>query len=111
MCEYGRETIESLGRRKRSVASNQTSESEDDMTLSQEILVLDFGDEKQSEFLRQETSSAEFGKGKPTSLISKYLFKNFFDLIYHNTSTKNLPQVLSQVITRIPNLPKNSFST
>lgn len=34
------------------------------MTLSQEILVLDFGDEKQSEFLRSDLSSADFGKGK-----------------------------------------------
>lgn len=64
VCEYGRETIESLGRKRRSIASNQTSESEEDMTLSQEILVLDFGDDKASESLRQETSSAEFGKGK-----------------------------------------------
>lgn len=34
------------------------------MTLSQEILVLDFGDEKQSEFLKSELSSAEFGRGE-----------------------------------------------
>lgn len=33
------------------------------MTLSQEILVLDFGDDKQSDFLKSELSSAEFGKG------------------------------------------------
>lgn len=61
VCEYGRDSIESLGRRRRSVSTNQT-ESEEDMTLSQEILVLDFGDEKQSEFLRQEAST-DFGKG------------------------------------------------
>jgi hypothetical protein len=33
------------------------------MTLSQEILVLDFGDEKNSQFLRSEASSSDFGKG------------------------------------------------
>lgn len=38
-------------------------EKEEDMTLSQEILVLDFGDEKQSEFLKSD-SSTDFGKGK-----------------------------------------------
>lgn len=65
--------MESLGRRKRSLASNQT-ETEEDMTLSQEILVLDFGDEKQSESLRQETASADFGKGNFLS------FRNVFKL-------------------------------
>jgi len=55
--------MESLGRRKRSLPSNQT-DTEEDMTLSQEILVLDFGDEKQSESLRQETAYADFGKGE-----------------------------------------------
>lgn len=54
--------MESLGRRRRSIALNQT-ESEEDMTLSQEILVLDFGDEKQSESLRQEAAS-DFGRGQ-----------------------------------------------
>lgn len=40
------------------------------MTLSQEILVLDFGDEKQSQFLKSnEALFSEFGKGK-------LLFKN-----------------------------------
>lgn len=34
------------------------------MTLSQEILVLDFGDEKQSEYLKSDFASTEFGKGK-----------------------------------------------
>lgn len=63
ICEYGRDTIESLGRRRRSVSTNQTETSDEDMTLSQEILVLDFGDEKPREYLRQETSSADFGRG------------------------------------------------
>jgi hypothetical protein len=65
VCEWGHESVESWGRRRRSITSNRTSnESEDDMTLSQEILVLDFGDEKNSQFLRSETSSSDFGKGK-----------------------------------------------
>lgn len=64
-CEWGRDSLESWGRKKRSVKKNVTDdEKEEDMTLSQEILVLDFGDEKQSEFLKSELSSAEFGKGK-----------------------------------------------
>ncbi|KAJ9576458.1 hypothetical protein L9F63_006671, partial [Diploptera punctata] len=70
VCEWGRESVESWGRRKRSVVSNQTSnESEDDMTLSQEILVLDFGDEKNNEFLRSETSSSDFGKDKTVTIV------------------------------------------
>lgn len=69
VCEWGRESLESWGRKKRSV-SNQTDEEKDgDMTLSQEILVLDFGDEKQSEFLKSELSSAEFGKDKTVTII------------------------------------------
>lgn len=43
---------------------NETENTEDDMTLSQEILVLDFGDEKQSQFLKNnEALFSEFGKG------------------------------------------------
>ncbi|KAK6636867.1 hypothetical protein RUM43_010531 [Polyplax serrata] len=67
VCEYGRESIESLGRKRRSVSANQT-ESEEDMTLSQEILVLDFGDEKQSEFLRREAST-DFGRDKTVTIV------------------------------------------
>lgn len=42
------------------------------MNISQEILVLDFGDEKNSDFLRSE-NSADFGKGKyrPLSYLKK----------------------------------------
>lgn len=56
--------MESWGRRKRSVV-NDTENNDDDMTLSQEILVLDFGDtEKQSQFLKNnEALFADFGKG------------------------------------------------
>lgn len=57
VCEWGRDSIESWGRRRRSVSvvpnNNDTSENSEDMTqISQEILVLDFGDEKQSQFLK-----------------------------------------------------------
>lgn len=64
VCEWGHDTIESWGRKRRSV-SNKTElmdEKEEDMTLSQEILVLDFGDEKQADFFK---NSAEFN-GKST---------------------------------------------
>lgn len=67
MCEWGRESVESWGRRRRSAPSNDSEEaSGDDMTLSQEILVLDFGDDKQSQSLRSEAST-DFGKGRLSS--------------------------------------------
>ena len=43
VCGVGRENIESWGRRKRSAPSH-TYETDDEMTLSREILVLDFND-------------------------------------------------------------------
>lgn len=44
------------------------TESSDDMTLSQEILVLDFGDDKQSQFLKSnEALFNEFTKGNTFS--------------------------------------------
>ncbi|KAB0800871.1 hypothetical protein PPYR_05225 [Photinus pyralis] len=70
VCEWGRDSVESWGRRKRSVKNNGTEEEkEEDMTLSQEILVLDFGDDKQAEFLKNELSSTEFGKDKTVTII------------------------------------------
>ena len=54
-------------------------EKEEDMTLSQEILVLDFGDDKQSEFLKSELSSAEFGKGASPPLTRPSLIPFFAD--------------------------------
>lgn len=59
MCEYGRDSSESWGkrRRRRSLQANETSSNnEEDMTLSQEILVLDFGDEKQTQFFKNDAS-------------------------------------------------------
>jgi len=70
VCEWGRDSVESWGRRRRSVSSaqpsNDTSENSEDMTqISQEILVLDFGDEKQSQFLKSnEPQYTDFNKGK-----------------------------------------------
>jgi len=69
VCEWGRESLESWGRRKRSVSNVTDEEKEEDMTLSQEILVLDFGDEKQSAFLKNDLSSAEFSKDKTVTII------------------------------------------
>lgn len=45
--------------------NNDTSENSEDMTqISQEILVLDFGDEKQSQFLKSnEPQYTDFNKG------------------------------------------------
>lgn len=56
VCEYGRESSESWGKRRRRSISNSTEDKSEDMTLSQEILVLDFGDDKQSEFLKSDAS-------------------------------------------------------
>lgn len=68
MCEWGRQSVESWGRKRRSLSHNETSEAqEDDMNISQEIIVLDFGDERQStDFLRSDkpggsASEANFG--------------------------------------------------
>ncbi|XP_047102683.1 uncharacterized protein LOC124721659 [Schistocerca piceifrons] len=72
VCEWGHESVESWGRRKRSIASNHSnteSSENDDMTLSQEILVLDFGDEKNSEFLRNEAPFSDFSKDKTVTIV------------------------------------------
>lgn len=62
VCEWGRDSMESWGRKRRSVG-NETGESDDEMNISQEILVLDFGDEHNRDFLRSDPS-ADFGKGE-----------------------------------------------
>ena len=54
--------MESWGRKRRSV-ENETS-SDDDMNISQEILVLDFGDENNKDFFRSGDPSTEFGRGE-----------------------------------------------
>ncbi|XP_011299683.1 uncharacterized protein tyn [Fopius arisanus] len=68
VCEWGREATESWGKRKRRGISNNTEQKSEDMTLSQEILVLDFGDEKQSEFLKSD-SSVDFNESAETVTI------------------------------------------
>ncbi|ERL89883.1 hypothetical protein D910_07242 [Dendroctonus ponderosae] len=69
VCEWGRDSIESWGRKKRSVQNQTDEEKEEDMTLSQEILVLDLGDEKQSEFLKSDPANADYGKDKTVTII------------------------------------------
>ncbi|XP_054273199.1 uncharacterized protein LOC128993367 [Macrosteles quadrilineatus] len=71
VCEWGRESVESWGRRKRAVNTSDSENSEEDMTLSQEILVLDFGDnEKTSQFLKtDEPLYAEFDKDKTVTIM------------------------------------------
>ena len=53
-CSYGRESFDSWGRKKRSVTANAhnfiETENEDSMRLSREIIVLDYGDEKNSPY-------------------------------------------------------------
>lgn len=68
VCEWGRDSMESWGRKRRSVR-NETSESDDDMNISQEILVLDFGDEHNRDFLRSDPST-DFGRGNSFNPVS-----------------------------------------
>uniref|UniRef100_A0A1I8NPE1 ZP domain-containing protein n=1 Tax=Stomoxys calcitrans TaxID=35570 RepID=A0A1I8NPE1_STOCA len=68
VCEWNMESFESLGRRRRrSVESNDTKEADEDMNISQEILVLDFGDEKR-EFFKSDPST-DFAKDKTVTII------------------------------------------
>ncbi|XP_055840957.1 uncharacterized protein LOC129908488 [Episyrphus balteatus] len=68
VCEWNMESFESLGRRRRrSIESNETKEADDDMNISQEILVLDFGDEKR-EFFKADPST-DFAKDKTVTII------------------------------------------
>ena len=71
MCEWGRDSVESWGRKRRSIG-NETNEetNEDEMNISQEILVLDFGDEHNRDFLRSSDPSTDFGKGKLLAVTS-----------------------------------------
>ncbi|XP_062560724.1 uncharacterized protein LOC134225008 [Armigeres subalbatus] len=70
VCEWGRDSVESWGRKRRSVTRNETitEEEEEEMNISQEILVLDFGDEKNRDFLRSEAST-EYGRDKTVTII------------------------------------------
>lgn len=71
VCEWGRESVESWGKRRRRNVVNATEEKSEDMTLSQEILVLDFGDEKQTDFLKND-ASIDFNE------LGKFLFTYSF---------------------------------
>lgn len=75
VCEWGRDSMESWGRKRRSV-NNETNESNDDMNISQEILVLDFGDENNRDFLRSDPST-DFGNGKFLKTVNCEDFKHF----------------------------------
>lgn len=84
MCEWGRQTVESWGRKKRSVSHTEGEATQDEeMNISQEIIVLDFGDERQStDFLRSDkpggiASEANFG-GKFLHLhMHRNVFKSY----------------------------------
>lgn len=53
-CQWGRDTMESWGRKRRS--AEKIEKTEEDMTMSHEILVLDFGDED-TKFSNRQTAS------------------------------------------------------
>jgi hypothetical protein len=65
--------MESWGRKRRSVG-NETNESDEEMNISQEILVLDFGDENNRDFLRSSDPSTDFGKGKLSFTVNAMIF-------------------------------------
>ncbi|XP_076292758.1 trynity isoform X2 [Lasioglossum baleicum] len=67
VCEWGHESVESWGKRRRRSISNATEEKADDMTLSQEILVLDFGDDNQLKL--KSDSSIDFDTADKTVTI------------------------------------------
>lgn len=69
--------MESWGRKRRSIG-NETNESDDEMNISQEILVLDFGDEHNRDFLRSGDPSTDFGKGKIKLSVNINMYCNFF---------------------------------
>lgn len=88
VCEWGRDSLESWGRKRRSISSNETEEvvEEEEMNISQEILVLDFGDEKNHDFLRSDDPSTDFGKGNHFV----FLFFLKFVLIFSSLQIKQL---------------------
>ncbi|XP_017872563.1 PREDICTED: uncharacterized protein LOC108620175 [Drosophila arizonae] len=67
VCEWNMESFESLGRRRRRSIESNNTKSEDHMNISQEILVLDFGDEKR-EFFKADPST-DFAKDKTVTII------------------------------------------
>lgn len=78
--------MESWGKRRRRSIANATEEKAEDMTLSQEILVLDFGDEKQSDFLKSD-ASIDFNEAgnctRDDSVVSKFSSYIFHILLFH----------------------------
>ena len=100
MCEYGRDSSESWGkRRRRSLESNSTEEKAEDMTLSQEILVLDFGDEKQSQFLKND-ASIDFNEAGTYSRFN-FQFHRYIAMergLYNRVSTEKYINRLALII-------------
>lgn len=71
------------------------------MNISQEILVLDFGDEKNHDFLRSDPS-ADFGKGNSNVLFLLHIYFLHFSL--NDSQIKQSP-LLSHVQQRHQYLP------
>ena len=65
-CEWGRDTIESWGRRRRNAEAERSDE---DMNISQEILVLDLGDDDSKLSHRHSASLPVNFNPNSTSLI------------------------------------------
>lgn len=87
--------MESWGKRRRRSIANATEEKAEDMTLSQEILVLDFGDEKQSDFLKSDASIDFNEAGNRTtddfSCLEVFVFLcNYSDILERIFSKKYL---------------------
>lgn len=88
--------MESWGRKRRSV-ENETSSSDDDMNISQEILVLDFGDENNKDFLRSSDPSTEFGRGK---IDLNSLYSLFIKIYYPNLFTDKTVTIIEPCPTK-----------
>jgi len=63
--------MESWGRKRRSVG-NETENNEEENMISQEILVLDFGDENNKDFFRSSDPSTDFGRGNNYKICSTH---------------------------------------
>lgn len=82
-CQWGRDTIESWGRKRRETEATESGE--EDMNISQEILVLDFGDED-TKFSNRQTASlpANFPNNSNTNNQSSYFKKIILTLFITN---------------------------
>ena len=88
MCTYGRENFESWGRKKRDVSKRAVDNSVDTaMSLSREIIVLDFGDEATSPYDFDKPRGPPEGGNRKILIIIIFVPQKYFEILnYHITS-------------------------